>query len=140
MTTNREWLYSLDVADLAGWFDSEHESTLDGDTDAIERKSADLIHEYYKPMVAELQEKVDELQELNEYNALQYELASEDADEKWNLYVEEHGRADRLATDLGRCGVEREMYRDTTTALMDCITEGLTKVDAILGRKDEGLA
>lgn len=61
MTTNREWLYSLDVADLADWFDSEHESTLDGDTDALERKSADLIYEYYKPMVAELQAKVDEL-------------------------------------------------------------------------------
>lgn len=24
MTTNREWLYSLDVADLADWFDAEH--------------------------------------------------------------------------------------------------------------------
>ena len=67
MTTNREWLYSLDVADLADWFDAEHveteERALDGDTDALERKSADLIHEYYKPMVSELQAKVDELQE-----------------------------------------------------------------------------
>ena len=26
MTTNREWLYSLDVADLADWFDAEHEA------------------------------------------------------------------------------------------------------------------
>jgi len=24
MTTNREWLYALDVADLAAWFDAEH--------------------------------------------------------------------------------------------------------------------
>ena len=27
MTTNREWLYGLDVADLAAWFDAEHEDT-----------------------------------------------------------------------------------------------------------------
>lgn len=37
---NREWLYSLDVADLADWFDAEHvenqELALDGDTAALE--------------------------------------------------------------------------------------------------------
>lgn len=26
MATNREWLYSLDVADLSDWFDAEHET------------------------------------------------------------------------------------------------------------------
>lgn len=39
---NREWLYSLDVADLADWFDSEHDSTLDGDTAALNAKIAEL--------------------------------------------------------------------------------------------------
>lgn len=51
MTTNREWLYSLDVADLADWFDAEHveteERALDGDTepeneDSRERLEADI--------------------------------------------------------------------------------------------------
>ena len=68
--TNKEWLdYLAHNApdELAAWFDAEHveteERALDGDTDALERKSADLIHEYYKPMVSELQAQVDELQE-----------------------------------------------------------------------------
>ncbi len=30
MTTNREWLYGLDVADLAAWFDAEHVEPNDG--------------------------------------------------------------------------------------------------------------
>jgi len=46
MTTNREWLYSLDVADLSDWFDAEHveteERVLDGDTAALEAKIAEL--------------------------------------------------------------------------------------------------
>ena len=46
MTTNREWLYSLDVADLADWFDAEHvetpNGTLDGDTAALNAKIAEL--------------------------------------------------------------------------------------------------
>ena len=51
MTTNREWLYSLDVADLADWFDAEHvenqEQALDGDTepeneDSRERLEAEI--------------------------------------------------------------------------------------------------
>lgn len=44
--TNREWLYSLDVADLADWFNSEHvetpNTTLDGDTAALNAKIAEL--------------------------------------------------------------------------------------------------
>ena len=39
---NREWLYSLDVADLADWFDSEHDSTLDGDTAALNARINEL--------------------------------------------------------------------------------------------------
>ena len=42
---NREWLYSLDVADLADWFDSEHDGTLDGDTAALNAKIAELTAE-----------------------------------------------------------------------------------------------
>ena len=43
-------------------------------------KNADLIYDYYKPIVAELKEQANKYKELNEYHALQYELASEDAD------------------------------------------------------------
>ena len=43
---NREWLYSLDVADLSDWFDAEHvenqERALDGDTAALNAKIAEL--------------------------------------------------------------------------------------------------
>lgn len=39
---NREWLYSLDVADLADWFDSEHDGTLDGDTAALNARINEL--------------------------------------------------------------------------------------------------
>ena len=46
MTTNREWLYSLDVADLADWFDEEHveteERALDGDTAALNARINEL--------------------------------------------------------------------------------------------------
>lgn len=42
MTTNREWLYSLDVADLADWFDSEHDDGLDGDTAALNARINEL--------------------------------------------------------------------------------------------------
>ena len=49
MTTNREWLYNLDVADLADWFDAEHmetpNGTLDGDTAALNAKIAELTAE-----------------------------------------------------------------------------------------------
>ena len=109
----------------------------------LDRQSAITSHQwesYHNGMMREwmaktekLQAKVDELQELNEYHALQYELASEDADEKWNLYVAEHRRADINAAD-------REMHREAASALIDSITEGLRKVDAILDGKDEGLA
>ena len=49
---NREWLYSLDVADLADWFDAEHvetkERALDGDTAALNARIADLEAQVYE--------------------------------------------------------------------------------------------
>lgn len=41
MTTNREWLYSLDVADLSDWFDAEHVDGVEirGELDEIEHDS-----------------------------------------------------------------------------------------------------
>lgn len=57
MTTNREWLYSLDVADLADWFDAEHvdgmslkpvrnPDTYAGKEDSRERLENDIAWEY----------------------------------------------------------------------------------------------
>lgn len=47
MTTNREWLYSLDVADLSDWFDAEHvehkERALDGDTEPESEDSREQL-------------------------------------------------------------------------------------------------
>lgn len=84
-----------------------------------ERDNLKANNEQLHTLAGEQAAKIDELQA--------------QADEKWNLYVAEHRRADSNAAD-------REMYSESTSALLDCITEGLTKVDAILGRKDEGLA
>jgi peptidoglycan hydrolase CwlO-like protein len=90
------------------------------------------LHELYK-FEENHREHIRSLEEVNrKLNERIAELQSQ-SDEKWNLYVAEHGRADSNAAD-------REMYRKTTTVLMDSITEGLRKVDAILDGKDEGLA
>jgi len=96
MTTNGEWLdYLAQNApdELAAWFDAEHvetkERALDGDTAALNARIAELEKKLrigwececrLQAERDELQAKVDELKELNEYHALQYELASEDAD------------------------------------------------------------
>lgn len=47
MTTNREWLYSLDVADLADWFDAEHVEHNERDERKAKAKSI-LNAESYK--------------------------------------------------------------------------------------------
>ena len=41
MTTNREWLYALDVADLTDWFDAEHV-----DDDGVSRSNDGVAAEY----------------------------------------------------------------------------------------------
>ena len=96
--TNKEWLdYLAHNApdELSEWFDAEHVETanaaLDGDTDALERKSADLIHEYSKPMVSELQGQVFTLK----------------ADR------------DNLAADLLKANNERERYREKFGKCLD---------------------
>lgn len=55
------------------------------------------------------------------------------ADEKWNLYVAEHRRADINAAD-------REMYREALSQLLDTLTDGMGKVSALLDSYDEGVA
>lgn len=129
MATNGEWLDHLAQNapdELAAWFDAEHvenqERALDGDTDALERKSADLIHEYYKPMVAELQAKVDrltaerdELKERADYNShgwakanIGWAEANAEA-EKWQM------KCDKYRSKFGKC-ID---YADAIHALMD---------------------
>lgn len=105
--TNWEWLEALAnnaPGELQAWFDSEHvetpNATLHGDTAALERKIAELTADR-----DELQAKVDELKELNEYHALQYELASEDAD--------------RLQAQVDRLTDERELYRSKFGKCLD---------------------
>ena len=52
MTTNREWLYGLDVADLAAWFDAEHGGVTTSDSrqidgmDSREQLEADVLKYY----------------------------------------------------------------------------------------------
>ena len=109
---NYQWLLQMDGAERKAWFDAEHveteERALDGDTDALESKSADLIHEYYKPMVAELQAKVDR-------------LTAERDDWKEHSRTIEY-RCKKAETD---CGIYRKKfgkcidYADAIHALMD---------------------
>ena len=119
--TNKEWLdYLAHNApdELAAWFDAEHveteERALDGDTDALEAKIAELEKKLrigwececrLQAERDELQAEVDELKELNEYHALQYELASEDAD--------------RLQAQVDRLTAERERYREKFGKCLD---------------------
>ena len=117
--TNKEWLeYLANNApdELAAWFDAEHveteERALDGDTDALERKSADLIHEYYKPMVAELQSKVDNL--TAERDKLQEQLYI-----GWECECRLQAERERYRNKFGKC----LDYADAIHALMD--DEGL---------------
>lgn len=44
MTTNREWLYGLDVADLSEWFDAEH---VDADATGGKRTGGDGKKPYW---------------------------------------------------------------------------------------------
>jgi len=45
MTTNREWLYSLDVADLSDWFDAEHVDEHADELKATRHAHAQAEHE-----------------------------------------------------------------------------------------------
>lgn len=116
---NYQWLLQMDGADRKAWFDAEHvetkERALDGDTDALERKSADLIHEYYKPMVSELQAQVDEQKERADYNShgwakanIGWAEANAEA-EKWRMKCDEYRSKFGKALD----------YADAIHALMD---------------------
>ena len=119
--TNKEWLdYLAHNApdELAAWFDAEHveteERALDGDTATLNAKIAELEKKLrigwececrLQAERDELQAEVDELKELNEYHALQYELASEDAD--------------RLQAQVDRLTAERERYREKFGKCLD---------------------
>ena len=109
MTTNRDWLFSLPLEEQYAWMNAEHqERALDGDTDALERKSADLIYEYYKPMVAELQAKVDEL--TAERDELQEQLLI-----GWECECRLQTERERYRSKFGKC-ID---YADAIHALMD---------------------
>ena len=141
--TNKEWLdYLAHNApdELAAWFDAEHvenkERALDGDTDALERKSADLIHEYYKPMVAEMQAKMDRLTaERDELKGQVFTLKSE-CDDLEN-------ERDKLQEQLRigwececRLQAEREQYRKLFGMALDWAHE-ITMLETSI---DEGMA
>lgn len=164
--TNKEWLdYLAHNApdELAAWFDAEHveteERALDGDTDALERKSADLIHEYYKPMVAEMQAKMDRLtaerDKLQEQLLIGWECECRLQAERDELKAEHErivqelvdantrqcertneltAERDNLAADLLKANNERERYREKFGKCIDY-------ADAIHAlMDDEGLA
>ena len=126
MTTNREWLYSLDVADLADWFDSEHVD-LEAENKRLEIKNLELGGRMggYKGNCELLKKKVNELtverdywKELNEYHAFQYDQACDDID---------------------KLTAEREFYREQLGRILDLVDE-MRYIAASVHSRDEGLA
>ena len=134
--------YQLDM--IHGWL-NRRAAILEREMVKFNRRYFDCVEQEKK--IAELQEQVDKYKELNEYHALQYELASEDAD---RLQVQ----VDRLTAERdewkSRCEkgkaqfdavlAERELYREALSQLLDTVTDGMSKVSAILDNYDEGMA
>lgn len=128
MATNREWLYSLDVADLADWFDAEHIDGLDGDTDALNAKIAALEKKLRISWEYEckFQDERDELQEqvdaLRSRHCPHYDATEHTCDV--------HG------TRIAELTAEREQYRKLFGMALDWAHE-ITMLETSI---DEGMA
>ena len=153
MTTNREWLYSLDVADLADWFDAEHvehqEQALDGDTSALNAKIAELERKLRISWEYEckFQDERDELQEqVDELKAERVKLRSQICKLEDDLVGTSDERDEwKSRWEIGKAQfdaiiAERELYREALSQLLDTVTDGMGKVSAILDNYDEGMA
>lgn len=133
MTTNREWLYSLDVADLPDWFDAEHvENTRSAKrAAAVERvrKAKDagtsigyaIVGREYYPWEA--------------YETLIELLTDDDGLRNNDGVAAEHG-ATRM-TNLERLFVDSEQFRQAVSAFAfahsdDCPTSPTQMVDWLM--------
>lgn len=122
---NREWLYSLDVADLADWFDAEH-------VDATCDKTARIVtHDSREKLEADVREWIDiatykaftperMLEVMSHWLDRQAAITAEETSGAWEEYrdatqreiAELTAERDALADDLLTCNKEREQYRE----------------------------
>lgn len=141
MTTNREWLYGLDVADLADWFDAEHVdandvSTRKGDVRAddvcandakvdsreqLEAWAHEEIAEKWAQSDREVTMIMDDMLDMLDRQAAITEREAfmrgrASLDDEFAEYTDEiaelTAERDALADDLLTCNKEREEYRE----------------------------
>lgn len=121
---NREWLYSLDVADLADWFDAEHIGGSDGDTAALNAKLAELERKLRISWEYECKFQA----ERDELKRQVFTLKCECDDLE--------GTCNVLENDLYNAKAEREQYRKLFGMALDWAHE-ITMLETSI---DEGMA
>ena len=150
MTTNREWLYSLEPSELSAWFDADCSETesinkLTAERDAAYAKNRALKQhianmqegrngwhtkaEKLQAKVTELTAERNELKESSEYYKLQYELAGEDADRLTAERDKAREESVELYSDLVKASDERERYREKCSKMATIIHDALMVMD-----------
>ena len=128
--TNEEWLEHLahnDIPGLRAWFKAEHVESpgseafvqcaqIDGEG---RKRAAEGDTEALEAKIAELEK--------------QMRIG-------WECECRLQAERDNLAADLMRANNERELYREALSQLLDTVTDGMSKVSAILDNYDEGMA
>lgn len=127
MTSNREWLYSLDVADLSDWFDAEHEScaqyadqqkrAIDADCescDSREKLEADVQkwcgrYAYQADMVYAWLKRQETITEREVKERVNFSLITQTANA---LFPDYQARVAELQEQVDGLTAERDEYRE----------------------------
>ena len=138
---NYQWLLQMDGADRKAWFDAEHveteERALDGDTDAQNES-------YLLRMPPD--EVLGKLRQLDELKTYVDKLTAERDELKGQVFTlkcecdDLESTCNDLENELYNATAERELYREALSQLLDTVTDGMSKVSAILDNYDEGMA
>ena len=141
MTTNREWLHALDLADLTDWFDAEHNDDLAAEKVVIggaahsnDGNAHSKVSENLSDAFTDSREKL-EAEAFNLFN--EWSTLSDDAAafltgcvagflERQAAITEREymGRIAELQAELDKARNEREMYRE-------CFGKSVDKADEI---------
>ena len=138
MTTNREWLYALDVADLTDWFDAEHldddgvSRSNDGvaaehETDNTGNKSGENVTDSRTQIVADINAWLsgnvgisvwltDVVEQVRGWLDRQAAITERECAWRWQQIAEARDRAemerDALAADLKECMEQNDKLSD----------------------------
>ena len=140
MTTNGKWLFSKPFEEQVAWMNAEHQDgTLDGYTAALEAKIA--------KRTAELERQLEEHREGWNHAIDGWQKAGKRVDELLTHMEKLTAERDEWKSrcEIGKAQfdailAERELYREALSQLLDTITDGMSKVSAILDNYDEGMA